>query len=124
MGYIRKALSEHPGSACCTDDIFEIFVLFGRCLCCLLPSFAGQCVPCFHGAWPDAPTYRHFSKVFWDYRDAFFHAESIGAGPILQLNDMSEKLPLYCQKCIFYSMFVLDVTSVAVDVGAVNEEYL
>ena len=30
MGYIRKALeknySEQPGSACCTDDMFEIFV--------------------------------------------------------------------------------------------------
>ena len=32
MGYIRKALEkgylEHPGSACCTDDMFEIFVCF------------------------------------------------------------------------------------------------
>ena len=32
MGYIRKALEkgylEHPGSACCTDDMFEIFVRF------------------------------------------------------------------------------------------------
>ena len=43
MGYIRKALEkgylEHPGSACCTDDMFEIFVHFGWCLCCLLPLF-------------------------------------------------------------------------------------
>ena len=43
MGYIRKALekgySEHLRSACCTDDMFEIFVHFGRCLCCLLPLF-------------------------------------------------------------------------------------
>ena len=43
MGSIRKALEkgdlEHPGSACCTDDMLEIFVRFGRCLCCLLPLF-------------------------------------------------------------------------------------
>ena len=43
MGYIRKALEkgylENPGSACCTDDMFEIFVRFGRCMCCLLPLF-------------------------------------------------------------------------------------
>ena len=39
VGYIRKALEkgylEHPGSACCTDGMLEIFVLFGHCLCCL-----------------------------------------------------------------------------------------
>ena len=32
-GYIRKALEkgylEHPGSACCTDEMLEIFVRFG-----------------------------------------------------------------------------------------------
>ena len=43
VGYIRKAHEkgylEHPGSACCTDGMFEIFVLFGRHLCCLLPLF-------------------------------------------------------------------------------------
>ena len=44
VGYIRKALEkgylEHPGSACCTDDMFEIFVRFGRaCVpCCLFLS--------------------------------------------------------------------------------------
>ena len=46
MGYIRKALekgySEHPRSACCTDDMSEIFVRFGRCLCCLLPLFVNR----------------------------------------------------------------------------------
>ena len=51
MGYIRKALEkgclEHPGSACCTDNIFEIFVRFGRFMCCLLPLFVnGQ--SCLH----------------------------------------------------------------------------
>ena len=33
VGYIRKALEkgylEHPGSACCTDNMFDIFVRFG-----------------------------------------------------------------------------------------------
>ena len=41
-----------------TDDIFEIFVRFGRCLCCLLPLFVNNNVQCFYGARPDAPTYR------------------------------------------------------------------
>ena len=52
MGYIQKALEtgylEHPGSACCTDDMFEIFVRFGRCLCCLLPLFVNRQPPCLH----------------------------------------------------------------------------
>ena len=52
MGYIRKALEkgylEHPGSACWTDDMFEIFVRFGRCLCCLLRLFVNRQVPCLH----------------------------------------------------------------------------
>ena len=52
MGYIRKALEkgylEHPGSACCTDDMFEIFVRFGRCMCCLLPAFFNRQLPCLH----------------------------------------------------------------------------
>ena len=52
MGYIRKALEkgylEHPGSACCTDDMFEIFVRFRRCLCCLLPLFFNGQLPCLH----------------------------------------------------------------------------
>ena len=34
VGYVRKALSkgylEHPGSAGCTDDMFEIFVQHGN----------------------------------------------------------------------------------------------
>ena len=46
MGYIRKALEkgylEHPKSACCTDDMPEIFVCFGRCLCGFLPVFSQQ----------------------------------------------------------------------------------
>ena len=52
VGYIRKALEkgylEHPGSACCTDDMFEIFVPFGRCPCCLLPPFVNRQLPCLH----------------------------------------------------------------------------
>ena len=52
MGYIRKALEkaylEHPGSACCTDDMLEIFVHFGWCLCCLLPVFVNSQLPCLH----------------------------------------------------------------------------
>ena len=52
MGYIRKALErgylEHPGSACCTDDMFENFVHFGRCVCCLLPLFVNRQLPCLH----------------------------------------------------------------------------
>ena len=46
VGYIRKALQkgylELPGSACCTDDMFEIFVRFGWRVCCLLPLFCQQ----------------------------------------------------------------------------------
>ena len=49
MGYIRKALEkdflEHPGSACCTDDMFQNFVRVGRCLC-LLPLFVSRQLPC------------------------------------------------------------------------------
>ena len=52
MGYIRKALEkgnlEHPGSACCIDNIFEIFVHFGQGLCCLLPLFVNRQLPCPH----------------------------------------------------------------------------
>ena len=52
MGYIRKALEkgylEHPGSACCTDDMFEIFVRLRRCLRCLLPPFVTRQLPCPH----------------------------------------------------------------------------
>ena len=66
MGYIRKALEkgylEQPVSAYCTDDMFEIFVRFGWCLCCLLRLFVNRQVPCLHTnsrqravASPDAP---------------------------------------------------------------------
>ena len=52
MGYIQKALEkghlEHPGSACYTDNMFEIFVCFGRCLCCFLPLFVNRRLPCPH----------------------------------------------------------------------------
>ena len=52
MGYIRKATErgylEHPRFACCTDDMLEIFVHFGRCLCCFLPLFVNRQVPCPH----------------------------------------------------------------------------
>ena len=50
VGYILKAFEkgylEHPGSACYTDGMFELFVLFGRCLCCLLPDFVNRQSPC------------------------------------------------------------------------------
>ena len=46
MDYIRKALVKgylaHPGSACCTDDMFEIFVRFGRCVCAAYCLFCQQ----------------------------------------------------------------------------------
>ena len=47
MGYVREALEkkgylEHPRSACWTDDMFEIFVFFGQCLCCFLPVFVNR----------------------------------------------------------------------------------
>ena len=52
VGYIRKALEkdylEHPGSACCTDDMFEIFVPFGQCVCCLLPLFVNRQLLCLY----------------------------------------------------------------------------
>ena len=52
MGYIRKALEkgylEHPGSACCTDEMLEIFVRFGSCTSCLLPPFVNRQLPCLH----------------------------------------------------------------------------
>ena len=52
VGYIRKTLEkgylEHPGSACCTDGMFKIFVLFRRRLCCLLPLFVNRQPPCPH----------------------------------------------------------------------------
>ena len=45
LGYIRKALEkgylEHPGSACCTDDMFEIFEA-QRFLGCV--QVAGRCI--------------------------------------------------------------------------------
>ena len=51
-GYIQKALEqgylEHPGFACCTDDMFDIFVRFGQCRCCLLPPFVNRQSPCPH----------------------------------------------------------------------------
>ena len=50
MGYIRKATEkgclEHPTFACCADDMLEIFVFFGQCLCCLLPLFVNRQPPC------------------------------------------------------------------------------
>ena len=52
MGYIRRALGkgylEHPASACCTDNMFGIFVRFGRCMWCLLPRFVNRQLPCLH----------------------------------------------------------------------------
>ena len=34
--------------AYCTDDMFEIFVRLGWCLCCLLRLFVNRQVPCLH----------------------------------------------------------------------------
>ena len=52
VGYNRKGLEkgylESPTYACCTDDMFEIFVCFGWCLCCLLPLFVNRQPPCPH----------------------------------------------------------------------------
>ena len=52
VGYIQKALEKgylaHPRSACCIDCMFEIFVRFGRCMCCLLPLFFNRQLPCLH----------------------------------------------------------------------------
>ena len=52
VGHIRKALekgySEHPRVACCTDNMLEIFVRFGRCLCCFLPVFVNRQPLCPH----------------------------------------------------------------------------
>ena len=48
VGHIRKGYLEHPRSACCADDMFEIFVRFGRCICCLLPLFVNKQLPCPH----------------------------------------------------------------------------
>ena len=51
-GYIWKALekgySEHHGSACCTDGMFEIFVSFEWHVCFLLPLFVDRRLPCLH----------------------------------------------------------------------------
>ena len=41
---LEKGYLEHPGSACCSDGMLEIFVLFGRC--CLLPAFVNRQSPC------------------------------------------------------------------------------
>ena len=50
VGYIGKALEkgylEHPGSAGCTDNMFEIFVRFGQGPCSLLPLFVNRQLPC------------------------------------------------------------------------------
>ena len=52
VGYIRKALekgySEHPGSSCCTDGMFQIFVRFGRHVCFPLPVFVDSQLPSLH----------------------------------------------------------------------------
>ena len=52
VGYIRKVseegYSEHPGFACCSDNMFEIFVRSGRCLGCSLPLFVNRQLTCLH----------------------------------------------------------------------------
>ena len=44
----RTGLFGTPKSACCTDDMSEILVCFGHCLCCLLPVFVNRQLPCPH----------------------------------------------------------------------------
>ena len=48
FGKPLKRAIRNTGSACCADDMFEIFVRFGRCLCCLLPLFVNRQPPCPH----------------------------------------------------------------------------
>ena len=66
MGYIRKALEkgylEHPGSACCTDSMFEIFVFFwtvpvllAGCFCQQTATMSGYKFTPRAVAAPDAP---------------------------------------------------------------------
>ena len=42
FGKPLKRAIQNARSACCTDDMFEIFVHFGRCLCCLLHIFVNR----------------------------------------------------------------------------------
>ena len=52
MGDIRNAVEkgylEHPRLHGCTDDVSEIFVRFGQCLCRFLPVFVNRQPPCPH----------------------------------------------------------------------------
>ena len=43
-----KGLFGTPGSACCTDDMFEIFVRFGWRVCCLLPLYVNRQLLCLY----------------------------------------------------------------------------
>ena len=47
MGCIWGYL-EYTRSACRTDNMFEIFVNFGRGVCSLLPLFVNRQLPCLH----------------------------------------------------------------------------
>ena len=51
----RKRLFRTPRSACFTDNMFETFVHFGRCLCCLLPLFVNKQLSCPHTNSPQKP---------------------------------------------------------------------
>ena len=46
-GIFGKPL-KHPGSACGTEGMFEIFVRFGRHVCFPLPLFVDRQLPCLH----------------------------------------------------------------------------
>ena len=48
FGKPLKSYLGYPGSACCTDNMYENFVHFGRCVCCLLPLFVNRQLPCLH----------------------------------------------------------------------------
>ena len=44
----EKGYLEQPRSACCTDNMPEIFVRFGQCLCCFPSVFINRQPPCPH----------------------------------------------------------------------------
>ena len=84
VGYVRKALEkgylEHPGSAwvCMlhpgSDGMLEIFVLFGNCLCCMLPDFVYRQSPC------PCPNFRHVLLHPQMYRRSLWFAKELAPG--------------------------------------------
>ena len=87
FGDIQKALenshSEHPRFACCTDDMVQVFVRFGRCLCCLLPPFVNRQTPCVHiNSHPVLllPLLHH--KSFWCAKELALGGGTLGASDL------------------------------------------